>query len=150
MKILKKILFVFVGFCGLSGVYANEVTLVSNEENTRFLLRSHGEEAWRDAGTGKIIRVELAPKGAYEFKAQAPGYIEKSLTLPELVSEIQFTFMIGDKAPVKSASSASKPKKTVKSTTSNSDKKSGEGADSKQTSAEQTEKVSKKSAGVVD
>lgn len=130
---------------------AKDVTLVSNEENTRFRWRTFGEQQWHEGGTGKIVHVNLGTKSAYEFTAQAPGYIEKKVTLTELVGEVQFTFMIGDKGGGSGGGSrivaATKPKATK---TAESKPAAAANAPKPPVSTATLPVVSKRSVGVVD
>jgi hypothetical protein len=78
---------------------AKKMVLISNQENTQFQYRRFGDTEWKQAGPGKIETVEVQSSQRYELKAKAPGYVEKSLTIPEPMREVQFIFMVGDKEP---------------------------------------------------
>lgn len=73
------------------------ITLISNQENTRFRFKKIGEAEWKDVGVGKIIATMVPSSGNFEISAKPPEYREMVHTISEPTSEIRFTFMISDK-----------------------------------------------------
>ncbi|MFA5865992.1 MAG: caspase family protein [Phycisphaerae bacterium] len=75
----------------------SKMTLISNQENTFFEMRTAGEKNWRPVGKGKILTVELKDNFSFEVAAKPDGYVRKTHTLAEPVRELRFTFEISDK-----------------------------------------------------
>jgi S1-C subfamily serine protease len=73
------------------------ITLISNQENTRFRFKKIGEVEWKDVGVGKIIATMVPSSGNFEISAKPPEYREMVHTISEPISEVRFTFMISDK-----------------------------------------------------
>ena len=73
------------------------MTLVSNQENTLFTIKSATDIDWRYVGKGKILSTPVNRYSSYEVKAKPDGYREKTMTLTSPVKELRFTFEISDR-----------------------------------------------------
>lgn len=70
-----------------------DVTLISNQENTRFRIRHPGATQFEEVGTGKFVTTTLSLSEPIELTAKAPGYQELALTVTSPNRQIQFFFL---------------------------------------------------------
>lgn len=82
---------------------SDQVSLISDKENTVFKVSKLGLDQWVAYGPGKFVTMKLDPACKYEIRAKPPGYVEKIHVLSQLVREVRFTFMIEDKEPTDAA-----------------------------------------------
>jgi hypothetical protein len=73
----------------------SKTTLISNQENTEFVMRPVGGD-WRVVGKAKILQIPVRPGQWYEVAAKAPRYALKSMTVQAPLREMRFTYLIED------------------------------------------------------